>query len=231
VILRRFRGDGECFVELDEAVKLLTDRTVVFNANYDTRPPATSIVYNTDLVGIHCDPEKWRGHDIWDFCQRNIALYPKDLPITHVPIGFHPSMQRFTRLPPAERDIDVIFFGSVNARRRKVLEGLQKAGLAVKVGIAHGAVRDAVYARSKLALNMLFYEDGVYPTVRAAHLVANGVPLLNELSPEMPEWVGDGVEVDRLVEVGMEMLKHLEAIDEMATVYAAKFRTTPLVLP
>ena len=131
MILRRFSGDGECFVELDDAVKALTDRVVVFNANYDTRPPAGSIVYNTDFVGIHCDPAKWRGHEIWDFCQRNIALYPADIPVTHVPIGYHPSMKRFERMPPDHRDIDVIFSGSMNERRQKVLDGLRKSGLVV----------------------------------------------------------------------------------------------------
>lgn len=232
MILRRFRGDGECFIELDDAVRALTDRIVIFNANYDTKPPIGSIVYNTDFVGIHCDPTKWHGHEIWDFCQRNIALYPPDVPVTHVPIGFHPSMRRFERLPPDRRDIDVIFSGAMNDRRRKVLNELGRAGLVVVWNdYLFGPKRDELYARSKLALNMLFYTDGVYPTVRAAHLVANGVPLLNETSPEIPSWAGDSTSVDRLVDAGVQMLKHWEAIDWIAAEHQAVFEKTPLALP
>jgi len=228
MILRRSRGDGECFVELDEAVKALTDRVVVFNANYGTCPPAGSIIYNTDLVGIHCDPAKWRGHEIWDFCYRNIALYPADIPVTYVPIGFHPSMQRFKRLPLEKRDIDVVFSGAMNARREKVLTGFRKAGLVV-VWNDLIVQRDALLARSRLALNMLFYTDGVYPVVRAAHLVANGTPMLNETSPEMPLWAGGGVGVDQLVDAAVVMLR--QPIDEVAVECLEKFRAAPLVLP
>lgn len=232
MILRRFHGDGECFVELDDAVRALTDRVVCFNCNYGTRPADGQIVYNTDFVGIHCNPEAWRGLEIWDFCQRNIALYPPDIPVKHVPIGYHPSMKRFERLPPERRDIDVVFAGSMNPRRQKVLEGFRKAGRTVVwIDILYGAKRDAIYARSKLALNMRFYEDGVYTTVRASHLVANGMPMLSETSPEMPSWAGDHVGVDRLVDAGVAMLKHHEAIDVAAIELQTVFERTPWVLP
>lgn len=232
MILRRFRGDGECFVELDEAVRALTSRDVYFNCNYGTRPPDGSIVYNTDFVGIHCDPEAWRGLEIWDFCQRNIALYPPDIPVRHVPIGYHPSMKRFSRLPPEERDIDVLFSGAMNPRRQKVLDGFRKEGLRVLWNdCLYGAKRDALHARSNLVLNMRFYEDGVYTTVRASHLVANGMPMLSETSPEMPAWAGKNVAVAQLVEAGVRMLERPEALDARALELQAVFEKTLWILP
>jgi hypothetical protein len=44
----------------------------------------------------------------------------------------------------------------------------------------YGRQRDALLARAKLALNMLFYEDGIFPSLRVAHLVANRVPVISE---------------------------------------------------
>jgi hypothetical protein len=232
VILRRFHGDGECFVELDDAVRAMTDRVVVFNCNYGMRPAGGEIVYNTDFVGIHCNPEAWRGLEIWDFCQRNIALYPPDIPVTHVPIGYHASMKRFERRSLADRDVDLVFAGALNPRRQTVLDGFRKAGLTVVwIDCLYGAKRDAIYARSKLALNMRFYEEGVYTTVRASHLVANGVPMLSETSPEMPAWAGDHVGVDQLVDAGIKMLKDHETLDERALKLQAVFEKTPWVLP
>jgi hypothetical protein len=234
MILSRWPGDGACFVELDDAVRHLTDRVVVFNAN-TVRAPEGSIIFNTDFIGIHANSKQWWGHEVWDFCQRNIVRYAPGFPVHYVPVGYHPSMVRFDRAPV--KDIDVIFCGTNNWARQQVIDGLRKAevrGQPLKVVHAEmffGKKRDAMLARSKLAINMLFYRDGVYPTVRAAHLVANGVPMLNETAPEMPAWAGESVDYAHLVQAGIELLRHPEYIEERAAALREKFKQTPLVLP
>lgn len=229
MIISRWPGDGACFVELDEAVRHLTDRVVVFNAN-TVKAPEGSIIFNTDLIGIHTKAERWVGHEVWDFCQRNIEMYPPSVPVHYVPVGYHPSMVRFDRAPV--KDIDVILCGTMNFARLQVLDGFRKAGLhVVQNELFFGKKRDAMLARSKLAINMLFYRDGVYPTVRAAHCVANGVPMLNETAPEMPEWAGESVDYGWLVSAGIELLRHPEYLEERAAQLRVKFQAAPLVLP
>lgn len=229
MILSRWPGDGDCFRELDDAVRALTDRTVVFNAN-TVRAPTNSIIFNTDLIGIHVHPSRWRGHEVWDFCERNIAMYPPDMPVKYVPVGYHPSMVRFDRAPV--KDIDVILCGTMNFARKEVLDGFRKAGLhVVACEMFFGKKRDAMLARSKLAINMLFYRDGVYPTVRAAHCVANGVPMLNENAPEMPAWAGEGADYGQLVSAGLELLRHPEYLEEKAAELRTAFQRAPMVLP
>ena len=174
---------AECFREIDDAVRAMTDRNVVFNAHsFDA--PLGSIVWNLENVPIQVpDPrERWGGHEVWDGFASNAKQYGAK----YVAIGYHPSMQRFCRADTL--DIDVVFAGCINERRAKVLQELADRGLNVVVlapGV-YGAERDAVFARARLAINMQYYESGNYPTLRAAHLVANKVPMLSERAPEMP---------------------------------------------
>ncbi len=177
ILGRGVHPQSACFDEIDAAVRAMTDRVVCFNAH----------AFNLENFS-QIKPEvldRWADHEVWDFSARNAALYGAK----HVPVGWHPSMERFERAPV--QDIDVVFSGCINTRRMKVLEDLADRGLKVVVvppGI-YGAHRDGILARARLALNMLFYEDGVFPALRVAHLVANRVPVLSERCPEMWNWV------------------------------------------
>lgn len=177
---------AKCFVELDDAIKQMTDRVVCFNAHRGTAPPG-SIIFQTENVPLQVpDFEmRWSAHEVWDFSASNAAKYRA----THVPVGFHPSMVRFKRAKV--QDIDVIFSGAINDRRAKVLNFLKGRGLNVVVvpQRLYGRGRDALLARAKLALNMLFYPEGIFPSLRVAHLVANRVPVLSEKALEQWDWV------------------------------------------
>lgn len=198
-------------LELRRTPAPLEWRAIVFNAKHQidnlTRSkandaawtvPRGSVIYNLENVPEQVQPERWRAHveaggAIWDASLRNLERYPPELGAVHVPVGWHSSMRRFERRPPAERDIDVVFCGYPNARRAVVLEECKVRGLRVYnfgdgAGV-YGAERDTILARAKLALDMRYYEDGIFPQLRSLHLVSNGVPVLAESSPEMPAWI------------------------------------------
>jgi SAM-dependent methyltransferase len=91
-------------------------------------------------------------------------------------------MPTLTRIAPAARqDVDVLFYGVVNERRRAILDALAAAGLVVKAlpGI-YGAERDAWIARSKLVLNVHYYDDKVHELVRTSYLLANRKAVVSE---------------------------------------------------
>jgi hypothetical protein len=167
-----------CFDEVDVAVRAMTDRVVAFNAHVYPAPKG-SVIFNTENLPFQVPDWETRfaGHELWDISAKNCALTGAK----HVPIGYHPSMERFK--PEPYQDIDVVFCGCMNERRAKVLRELRDHGLNVvhvDSGSLYGAQRDAILARSKLALNMLFYEDGIFPVLRTAHLAANRVATISE---------------------------------------------------
>jgi hypothetical protein len=202
---------AKCFVEIDDAVRAMTDRPVCFNAHRSPPPPG-AIIYNLENVPKQVpDPATlWAGHEVWDFSASNAAKYGAK----HVPVGYHPSMERFKRAPVL--DIDVVFSGAINPRRAQVLNELQSRGLRVVIVPQrfYGRQRDAILARAKLALNMLFYEDGVFPALRVAHLVANRVPVLSERCPEQWNYVPHcdyeslATTVENAIKYGPEMAEH-----------------------
>ncbi len=97
---------------------------------------------------------------------------------TVVPIGWVPQL---TRIQAAEEDIDVLFYGSLNERRRAVLEELRRRGARVHVAFGvYGAQRDSLVARSRIVLNVHYYQAKVFEIVRVSYLLANRRAVVSE---------------------------------------------------
>ncbi|MBS0252947.1 MAG: tetratricopeptide repeat protein [Proteobacteria bacterium] len=123
---------------------------------------------------------------IWDYSVRNIVelrrLTQNPL-IRHFSVGYVPEMTR--RIPSFEQPVDVLFYGSTNARRIAVLEGLAKAGLNVKhMFSVYGVERDQAIAEAKVVLNMHFYADSIHEIVRTSYLLANSKAVVSECGPK-----------------------------------------------
>lgn len=151
------------------------------------RPRPGSILYNLEQI----DPESgWigdgylallRGYAVWDYSQHNIArLRQRGVRnLHHVPLGWTPEIGRIA--PAAVQDIDVLFYGSVNERRARLLRALQARQVSVKhVFGVYGKERDALIARAKIVLNLHYYESKIFEIVRVSYLLSNGVCVLSE---------------------------------------------------
>jgi hypothetical protein len=142
--------------------------------------PADTIVLNTEQVeGTY---QNWNSNIIdwvtrfetWDYSARNIEALAgcTEMPVRLLRLGYHPAL---ARIPHTERqDIDVLFYGSLNDRRRDVIGRLRAMGINVKAlfGV-YGAERDKLIARSKIILNMHFYHTQIFEIVRVFYLLTN----------------------------------------------------------
>lgn len=148
--------------------------------------PQGSIIYNLEqLPGMHLPPaygQLARQHQIWDYSQRNIEIW-KNLhcafaPV-HVPVGYVPEL---TRIPAAPtQDIDVLFYGSLNERRNQILNELKNRGVRVyAVFGVYGRERDELIARSKIVLNLHYYDAKLFEIVRVSYLLANSKAVVSE---------------------------------------------------
>jgi hypothetical protein len=232
MILGSSPAHGRCFDEIDDAVMALTDRVVCFNAHQHDPPRGDVVIFNLENIE-QCRPQRWAGYEIWDCSLHNAVRYPPGFNVKHVPIGFHPSMVRFQRRPPAERDVDVVFCGAEHPRRARILDALTKCGLKVVHNVSvMGRGRDALLARSKVALDVLFYEHGIFPALRSLHLIANRVPVVGETARETPSWAGPRVPYERIVEAVIEMVNvPARELDLVADAQYAALAASPLVLP
>jgi len=132
---------------------------------------------------------------VWDYSPRNIEAWRRaGVAAIHLPVGWHPGLARIQAA--AEPDIDVLFFGIANDRRRAALELIGKAGLKVVAAeMVFGRRRDELIARAKAVVNIHHYSSGIFESVRASYLLANGVPLVSERAPgdEIPPSYEDAV--------------------------------------
>lgn len=226
-----------CFDELNDAIEALTSTQVALNAHtFPNDIPPGAIVYNLENIPAQVTTDAFPGHAIWDFSARNVELWKAaGRDAVHVPVGYHPSMERFTMRPWEERDIDVVFTGCLNDRRIAILNELAGRGLnVVTVGPTeeYGASRDAILARSKMALNMLFHDGGTYPVLRAAHAAANKLPMLSEAAPEMPEWLhAPAVPYSELADRAVSFLRSQYEVEHCAESTYEMFKGEPMTVP
>jgi len=145
-----------------------------------------SIIYNFEQM----DPDSpWldevylnllRKHKVWDYSARNIALLKEKgvANIDHLPLGY---VRQLERIKPAVQDIDVLFYGSINPRRKAVIDALKAENLnVVHVFGTYRVERDALIARSKIVLNLHFYESKIFEIARVSYLLTNGVCVVSE---------------------------------------------------
>jgi hypothetical protein len=217
-------------------------RAIVFGANLLERaglePPADAILYNLEQVTPDSPwfpaamLERLRRHVVWDYSAANVGrLAAMGIAATHVPIGHHPVLARIER---AAEDIDVLFYGSLNARREAVLDALEARGVRVAslFGV-YGAERDAVIARAKLVLNVHYYEARVFEIVRVSYLLANRRCVVSETGAEPAEeaaWA-DGIAFapyDGLVDTCVALAASRSERRRLAEAGHARFAARPL---
>jgi hypothetical protein len=180
--------------------------------------PSEMILFNLEQVSEGSSwmtsdyRDRLRRHTVWDYSQRNIQAL-RDMGISGVtlcPIGYAPTLSRIKRAQ--EQDIDVLFIGSLNQRRRQILNSLRAAGIEVRWGFdIYGRDRDSFFARAKLVLNIHMYEAKVFEIVRVSFLLANRVCVVSETGadPELEMRFRDGVafaEADHLAETCQRLL-------------------------
>ncbi len=151
--------------------------------------------------------------ETWDYSARNCEFLtssagrqPKLLRL-----GYHPKLARIPR--PDEQPIDVLFYGSVNDRRRALFDEVKARGLAFHEAFGlYGAERDALIGRSKLVLNAHMYDAKIFEIVRIFYLMTNAKAVVAE--------VGDGTDVSPAYVGGFAAAPYKELAERCAELIA-----------
>lgn len=185
-LVNKFNPEGLNIVvgaHLLQDPKMLLDEhnTVVYNfEQFDTK----SDWFSSDYVSL------LKSKPYWDYSTANIAAMKKAYPeaqATHVPFAYAPvldySYVRRDVFRVKRKDIDVLFFGSMNDRRAKIIGELTSMGLNVQAVFGvYGPELSVLIHRSKLVLNMHYYDSSVFEAVRVIPLLASRVAVVSEKS-------------------------------------------------
>lgn len=113
---------------------------------------------------------------------QHYTRFPEDVPI--LSFGHAPYLEP-SQLPFNERPIDMLFIGSMNDRRRRVIAEVEAAGAAVTVleGALYGPERDELIRSAKAVLNCHYYESARFEQSRAFQCLSLGAAFVSERLP------------------------------------------------
>lgn len=152
----------------------------------ETLPPGT-IIYNSEMVLSHSPflpaLKAFVGRlETWDYSAANVRAW-RELGVSDRVRWLRPGyVPECTTIDPTrETDIDVLFYGHVNRRRREILDALARRDIRAYVLMnTYGEARDAYIARAKLVLNVHTTPDAVFEVARASHVMSNHRVLVSE---------------------------------------------------
>ena len=173
----------------EDAVNFVFGAHLGFPADWARRNPCVFVnLEQLGQGGASVSPDYLallRHSAVVDYDPANVGAYaadPADVPI--VPFGYAAYLDKPT-LPLEERPIDLLFFGSMNARRKAFIERVEAAGFQV-ASFDHpiyGPERDAFIRQSRAVLNCHFYESARFEQARAFHCLSLGTPVISERTP------------------------------------------------
>jgi hypothetical protein len=170
-----------------------------------------------------------QAREVWDYSPQNLAfLRAKGLGnVRLVPVGFHEALFTIQKAP--YQDIDVLFYGSLNKRRQAVLDDLARTTTVHKVFGVYGEDRDHLVARSKIVLNIHFYDAQIMEQPRISYLLNNRCFVVSEESKINP--FGDGLVVapyGQIAETCRAWLNDPEGRDRVAQAGFDHFQRQPM---
>lgn len=118
-----------------------------------------------------------------DYDERNLAAYgckAGDIPV--VSFQWAPYLATNAPLPIEDRPIDLLFFGSINERRKAIFSRIEACGWRVSMfdHPLYGEERDQFIRQAKAVLNCHFYETSRFEQARAFHTLSLGTPVISE---------------------------------------------------
>lgn len=134
------------------ALKSKYNRVIVFN-----QEPLTA----TQRQFMHKGYFAWlkQADEVWDYDEQNIEVLKLIRP--DVKLHILKPYKDWSKYPKVEKDIDILFYGSTNEHRTKLLDVLKKKYNVVhfREGNAHWEDLDQYILRSKILLNIHYYYE------------------------------------------------------------------------
>lgn len=165
---------------------------IVLGAHYLGYAPQGSIIFNTEQVNASGSiTSKWYEHRrifrSMDYDSRHKHGYTLDEDFITVPIGYCPVWQAgFDKWKNAQKDVDVLMYGSMNPRRQYVLQYLQKRGIKVRsMTNLFGEQLIEHISRARNVLHVHYYPEGYHAPFRTVY-AAHGTNVISEWDDAVP---------------------------------------------
>jgi hypothetical protein len=146
-------------------------------------------------------------------------------------IGYHERMRDVVHRPWAEKDIDVLFYGSTTPRRQRVLQALSRRYRTIAILDAPAEFRNDLIARAKLNLNLNADDRYTHLSLsRVGYLLNNRCAIVSESATTHPEIQAlmECAPYEQLVEECAAQLAKGERLDDVASSSYERFKAIPM---
>lgn len=157
-----------------DVLKKKYDRVIVFN-----QEPLTA----TQRQFMHKGYFAWlkQADEVWDYDEQNIEVLKLIRP--DVKLHVLKPYKDWSVYQPVTKDIDILFYGSINEHRRIVLDELKKKYKVVILNSWDGNVIDNYIMRSKVLLNIhYYYESSMQEQARMIRWIGAPCRIVSEKS-------------------------------------------------
>lgn len=133
-----------------DTLKQKYEKVIVFN-----QEPLTA----TQRKFMHRNYYIWleKADEVWDYDEQNIEVL--NLIRDDVKLHILKPYKDWSKFKPVNKDIDILFYGSMNEHRSKVLDELKKRYNVVILNTWDDNVLDGNIIRSKILLNIHYYYE------------------------------------------------------------------------
>ena len=219
---------------------LLSEKDII-NLNSDNRTKQIIFINTEQLKYTNV---KWlstissianKNTVLWDYSKSNISYLKKRNPnikALFLKIGYNKILEKIKTKSNKDKNIDFLFYGSINQRRLVILEKLIANGISLKhVFGVYGSELDELISSSKFILNLHYYESKILESIRLFYLITNKVPILTEISDSTVDdqdfkSLTYHTNYDNLLDKCIELLHHdYSLIMEETLINHKKFKT------
>lgn len=157
-----------------DALKKKYSRVIVFN-----QEPLTA----TQRQFMHKGYFSWlkQADEVWDYDEQNIEVLKLIRP--DVKLHILKPYKDWSKYKPVVKDIDILFYGSMNEHRAKILNELKKKYKVAIIQTWDGRVLDSYIMRSKVLLNLhYYYESSMQEQARMIRWIGAPCRIVSEKS-------------------------------------------------
>ena len=147
--------------------------------------------YNTEYTQYFTILNHSTKYYIWDFSSSNIMLfntYYPNINMYYLPLLYNQYLEDYynniisKKIDYNNKQIDILFFGTMNMRRKIILDKLTKYNVKI-ICIEDNLTNQQLFnyiENSKIILNIYYYTEYVFDYYRIALLISNKVLVINE---------------------------------------------------
>lgn len=196
-VLHHYHFDG------DDAPAVLRRRLIPDDAilyNFEPLPPRAAVGspawdkswVDDSFVAVHA------RYRVWDYSSGNVARWTGEYGldrrrVTHVPVGHTAALEDAAAAPvdEADKEFDVLFDGTRNGYRRRILEALAATGLRIEWSGGWGAEHARKVARARVVLSLSYFGDPLeHKATRFMRLLPNRAFVVSQLAGDDADRAG-----------------------------------------